>query len=342
MVNQERDKSIDVLRAIALTGMIIIHISPTIGWIREIRNFDVPLMVFLSGVSYTLSSGGGKISYTSYLFKRFQRLILPTWVFLVLYYVLFIAINHAVGIKGILGSALSHFTFMTGWYVWIMRLFFIVALFAPLLSKVTKSFRTIFIYSFIIGALVLNEFFVLWIGEDCLQDDWRVILEMNIPYLAIFCIGTFILKMPKTSIMTLLMCSLVAFATIAFYLKNETGVFQSLQIYKYPPQAYYMTYGITVTLFLWITRKQIVLFFDKIKVLRAVEFIGSHTMWIYFWHIFLIVFIAENISSSAIRFLVVFIFACLFGYLQSIVLNIFVMRCKKESTKKMLFILFNG
>lgn len=60
MANLERDKSIDVLRAIALTGMIIIHISPTIGWISEIRSFDVPLMVFLSGVSYTLSSGGGQ------------------------------------------------------------------------------------------------------------------------------------------------------------------------------------------------------------------------------------------------------------------------------------------
>ena len=125
MANRERDKSIDVLRAIALTGMIIIHISPTIGWIREIRNFDVPLMVFLSGVSFTLSTGGGKISYSSYVYKRFQRLILPTWVFLVLYYVLFIAINHAIGIKGILGAAIPHFTLMTGWYVWIMRLFFI-------------------------------------------------------------------------------------------------------------------------------------------------------------------------------------------------------------------------
>ena len=269
MANRERDKSIDVLRAIALTGMIIIHISPTIGWISEIRSFDVPLMVFLSGVSYTLSSGGGKISYSSYVYKRFQRLILPTWIFLFLYHIFsacfYFATDQTFNIKGEIGSAVTHFTFMTGWYVWIMRLFFIVALFAPLLSKVTKSFRTIHLYAFVIGALVLNEFLVLWIGEDCLQNDWRVILEMNIPYLAIFCIGTFILKIPKTSIMTLLMCSLVAFTTIAFYLKNGTGVFQSLQIYKYPPQAYYMAYGITATIFLWLIRKYIVLFFEKIN-----------------------------------------------------------------------------
>lgn len=280
------------------------------------------------------------------MYKRFQRLILPTWIFLFLYHIFsacfYFATDQTFNIKGEIGSSITHFTFMTGWYVWIMRLFFIVALFAPLLSKVTKFFRTINLYAFVIVALVLNEFLVLWIGEDCSQDDWRVILEMNIPYLAIFCIGTYIHKMSKTSILSMMTFFFIALVTIAFYLKNETGVFQSLRIYKYPPQAYYMTYGITLTLFLWLIRKQIVLFFDKIKIIRAVEFIGSHTMWIYFWHIFLLVFVAENISSSAIRFFVVFVFACLFGYLQSIVLNRVAMRCKKESTKKKLFMLFNG
>lgn len=79
-----RDISIDILRCIALIGIVVIHCEPESLWLRQIRNFDVPLMVFLSGVSYTLSikdentliDGG----YLKYVIKRFKRLILPTWI----------------------------------------------------------------------------------------------------------------------------------------------------------------------------------------------------------------------------------------------------------------------
>ena len=75
-----RDISIDILRCIALIGIVVIHCEPESLWLRQIRNFDVPLMVFLSGVSYTLSikdentliDGG----YLKYVIKRFKRLIL--------------------------------------------------------------------------------------------------------------------------------------------------------------------------------------------------------------------------------------------------------------------------
>ena len=346
MGNQNRDKSIDVLRAIALTGLIIIHISPSIGWIREIRNFDVPLMVFLSGVSYALSTGGANIIISSYVYKRFQRLILPTWIFLLLYHSVVIIVSlvstHSVNWIGISKTAIVNFTFMTGWYIWIMRLFFIVALFAPLLSKFTKSSKLIHLYLFVTVVLLLNEFLVLWIGEDCPTSDWRVILEMNIPYFVVFCIGTFISKMSKKNITTMMFCTIIVFIAIALCIKNDTGAFQSLQTYKYPPQAYYMTYGISVALLLWLIRDKIVAIFEKMKILNVVEFIGSHTMWIYFWHIFLLVYIADFISIATVRFLVVYVFACLFTYLQSIVINKIALRCEKESTKKKLLMLFNG
>lgn len=50
-----RDNSIDILRSIALIGMIISHCEP--HWtIMQFREFDVSLIVFLSGVSYMLSA----------------------------------------------------------------------------------------------------------------------------------------------------------------------------------------------------------------------------------------------------------------------------------------------
>lgn len=47
---KKRDRSIDLLRFIALTGIVIVYIHPSEFW-TQLRNFDVPLMVFLSGVS---------------------------------------------------------------------------------------------------------------------------------------------------------------------------------------------------------------------------------------------------------------------------------------------------
>ena len=81
-----RNRSIDLLRFIALTGIIIAHIDPPSFWM-QLRGFDVPLMVFLSGVSYRIS-GGNKQNYWSYAVKRFKRLILPVWVFLTIYFTL--------------------------------------------------------------------------------------------------------------------------------------------------------------------------------------------------------------------------------------------------------------
>lgn len=54
---KNRDNSYDVLRWIALTGIILVHSKPTVFW-EQIRNFDVPLMVLVSAVCFKLSGGG--------------------------------------------------------------------------------------------------------------------------------------------------------------------------------------------------------------------------------------------------------------------------------------------
>ena len=85
----ERKNSIDILRCIALLGIIIIHCGPTSLIVQQLRGFDVPLMVFLSGVSYKISSNRNKSTYKQYLWRRFKRLIVPTWLFITFYIVLY-------------------------------------------------------------------------------------------------------------------------------------------------------------------------------------------------------------------------------------------------------------
>lgn len=140
--NLSRDESIDILRFIALTGLIIIYIDPYSLWVREIRNFDVPMMVFLSGVSYSMSTGK-KLSYEDYVKKRIWRLIVPTWIFLVLYYVFVTICNLVFYQKFELNPlVIFSFTLLTTWYVWVIRVFFIIALLAPLVANLSSKRKT--------------------------------------------------------------------------------------------------------------------------------------------------------------------------------------------------------
>lgn len=71
-----RDVTIDLLRFIALTCIIIAHINPS-PLLFQLRNFDVPLMVFLSGVSFRISSGNND-GYSYCLWGRNRDYILSS------------------------------------------------------------------------------------------------------------------------------------------------------------------------------------------------------------------------------------------------------------------------
>lgn len=78
-----RKDYVDLLKTIGILGIIAAHVgSPQ--WIMMIRNFDVPLLVVMSGI---LSKGKSKSGWASYVFKRVKRLLIPTYVFLTFYFI---------------------------------------------------------------------------------------------------------------------------------------------------------------------------------------------------------------------------------------------------------------
>ncbi len=61
---RKRDESIDALRWLALTGIILVHSEPSAFW-AQLRSFDVPLMVILSAVVFTYGGGESQIGKTT-------------------------------------------------------------------------------------------------------------------------------------------------------------------------------------------------------------------------------------------------------------------------------------
>jgi fucose 4-O-acetylase-like acetyltransferase len=128
-----RDLRIDLLRFIGISLIIFAHTSPP-SILFQMRNFDVPLMVVLSGMSFSLS--GMKSSYFEYIFGRFKRLVLPVWSFLLLFFMCRYFFGAGFELKETIGS----FLLVGGiGFVWIIKVFFGVAILSPVLIKLREG-----------------------------------------------------------------------------------------------------------------------------------------------------------------------------------------------------------
>lgn len=335
----KRDIALDILRAIALLCIILIHIRPDNIIVNQLRSFDVPMMVFLSGVSYSLSSsGGGKSNYFSYCIKRFKRLVLPTWIFLILYYtVLHIAYFIYSEKAHILWSDMFHnFTLMTGWYVWIIRVFLIISLFAPFIESFSHKFSK---WLCIIIALSLLAVFELFALER--DDSVIYYMVMTIPYISIFTIGLLARRGSKQFLLSISFIMLAIYSAYAIYYYNNSGCYLLTQIAKYPPKLYYTSYALGMVLLLYLLREKIHNLVIGLRLEKLFGFIGSHTIWIYFWHIPFL-FVLSIFPNPIVRFFCVAFIAISATYLQVKFINLIISRIKNESLKKNLKILFLG
>ena len=139
---------------------------------------------------------------------------------------------------------------------------------------------------------------------------------MVFPYMIIFIIGYNINKCSKKIILN---CSLFCFFVYALYAicyYVTTGEYQNTQIAKNPPMLYYTSYAMAVTFLLYAYRKKIQNVFKVLKIYNVACYLGSHTIWIYFWHI-LFLDISFKISDYCfVRFFIVYILAVLVSLIQ--------------------------
>lgn len=89
MMNK-RDKTIDRLRGFAMLWVILVHVlywenffpgSYRIRLLKSFFLFEMPLFFFLTGASNSFSRDRG---YLSFVCRRYQRMLIPYWVFAVL------------------------------------------------------------------------------------------------------------------------------------------------------------------------------------------------------------------------------------------------------------------
>ena len=296
---QERDRSIDLLRCIALIGIVFAHVSPP-GYFIQMRGFDVPLMVFLSGFVF-----GRKLDFhvavpdlLRYWFHRIKRIAFPVWLFFILYYALMYALfAKSPSVSEVLGV----FSLRSDAYVWIFRVFLIVALAAPFLTFFTKRIPMAYVYSG--GVLIL--LLMSLIPGSRYSEPLYYVLEA-IPYIIVFLFGMLARKTSKKQMVWMALAWLAVYAMLAVWYFKSTGQYVNTNTYKYPPRIYYLAYGLGCIYFFWLLKDRLMDILNRAPFLEKIlVFIGSHSMWIYLWHILFLEFMSPVCAYSAevIRFL---------------------------------------
>lgn len=280
----KRDHSIDLMRFIGLTMIVLAHIGLSKdSMLFQLRSFDVPLMVFTSGLAFSGKTVG---AYLPFIGKRTLRLVVPVYIFATAY----ILLNPLLSDLGLVmhyeperiwGTYILRLNPTMG-YVWIIRVFLIVMLLTPLLLKLEKLLEPGWSI-YIVAALMLDlqDLLVEWLQpfrSVILVEDWVLYV---LAYPAAFLVGLRFRNASVKERLVVLVFLIAAMIVKGADVAGEYGSWATFQPFKYPPQSYFMLWGITISCFLWLTAR----WWSRILDNRLFIFIGRNTIWIYLWHI---------------------------------------------------------
>ena len=310
----ERNSKLDWLRAIGTFLVIFAHSKPPV-LLKHIRCFDVCLLFFVSGVSFALTNRyfiNDLRGIRPYLIKRIKKLAIPAWALVTFIFIstllicLVVKADLMYSVKDYILSML--FTNQGVGYVWIVKLYLFTAIALPFVSvrfnnyTVLKQKLLMVIYAAIY--CIMYYVYVTFIKEGINAGIQIVIEEFilcSLAYAFVAILGMVIYK-NKTSVPKALVVFTLCFVLLQIFgLKdgfcpNET---------KWPPSPYYLTYGISLSLLLYI------LVPNKRNVI--IEWISKHSYDIYLLHIPFIVALMIC-RSSRLNFLPDLLNNCYFCY----------------------------
>ncbi len=337
-----RDERIDLLRVLGLAMIILAHVNPP-PLIFQLRNFDVPLMVLISGMSFGLSYR--REPFFQYLWKRIKRLVFPVWVFLSIYFGCILLfdlylekIDHEMVMK-------SYFLIGGISYVWIIKVFLLVALVSPLIYKINSAIKStpsyllsmlciFFLYEIV--RIFSSDFFASGAAKDV-----SLITHYIVPYALIFSLGLRMQTMKWTEILGSAATAFFIFVSIAIYLWWDKGHIVFTQAHKYPPTMYYFSYAVVVSCIAWAFSGQILEIVSKSKLIKqALMFMAENSIWIYLWHIPLLKLIDANMF---VKYVLVFTVAvCITALQVFLVKEIILKHVVHEQARKNIKMILTG
>lgn len=314
----KRDVRIDILRVLGTFLIILAHVYPP-GMIFEVRSFDVPLMAILLGMSFVKSTENKKNErYRDYLIKRFKRLVIPTWVFVTLFIIsVYIgAYIFSIELPYTWITIASSYALLSGvGYVWIIRVFFTIAIVSPILFKIATRVNKMHLKICLITVLLIIQqilcvFLEKFDGKIQLLVEQLIAISFGYTLLAL--IGMWCIMQTKKENLIFL-----CYTAVVFVISGTVSGFPLLNDQKYPPTAYFISYGILISLLLFfaISEESIARILDR----KIVSWISTHSLELYFWHIFPATFLEMKFEdwNWVIKYLIVLVISFLITRIQT-------------------------
>jgi len=299
-------------------GVVLAHTNPP-DWLFNIRVFDVCMLVFASGLTLKYHGNSWK-EYLLYLVKRFKRLVVPTWIFLLVYFGFsyFMSLNNDQWDYTLLDYVRS-FTFTGGIdYIWIIRVYFLMAVVSPLIVKISGSalFKRYWFVSVLV-LFVFNE--LLGQASGCINNEGvRKLVQGFLVYTLGYSIIEIVACLAKS---VRIRGGFFAVFSAAFLILWGFSGAASPQTAKYPPQALYILYGLCVSIGVYCVLEQRRIPDDNILA-YAIRWLSSNSLWIYLWHILPVTYLSKmglGGVNFVVKWLLILVVACILTMAQNAV-----------------------
>lgn len=230
-------------------------------------------------------------------------------------------------------------------YVWIIRVFLLVAIVSPFLRSFCQRTVSHSKYLSSIVLLYIAYEITLSISKPFLNTNLGHFFEQTflylVPYALVFLIG---LRLPELGRKQLLLIAATAFCTFAVeadILWMLSGQLVQTQNFQYPPQSYYLSYAIFMSIIIWILSKRISKILERFHIfLSMIQFIVRNSLWIYLWHIPLIEIKAFPVC---LKYSLIFAGVALLAFFQVKFVNHFILpKLSSPSLKRNLIFLLTG
>lgn len=297
---QQRNNTIDVMRGLGLLAIMLSYIALPYT-LYELICADVPLMLFCSGLA---CSGKTIDHYGRYVLHRVLRLLVPAYIFGVfLYVVLYGTAFIRTGVLAIdwndIVRSVCMKTGATLGYLWILKAFLLVMLVTPLMLRYQRlASRIVLLVPLVLVGFAVQSLLIKAAApvtqpllRDVITDHVLVLTGYSLVFFA--GLGFSHHKVFSTGWLAVSFAALVL--VLAAFVYRYGGLphhFLSRQL-KYPPSFWYLTYGLSASVLLWVFCNKFRGLTDR---LRLTAWTGRNSLWLFLWHVACLYF-AKNATG---------------------------------------------
>lgn len=318
--------------------IVLAHVNPP-ELFFQLRSFDVVSLVVISVMCMREITSTKE--YFLSIWKRIKRLLIPTYICisLVLLSTYLVCLLTKTQYPYDLSAIISSFLLIDGiGYVWIVRILLSIAIFFPLLHRISKLPSAI-VFVIIPILLVLSKIVFLNMPDN------RV-LYYFIYYGLLYSIGYFSIAVLALIIQNYTPKKLVIFASICFgiLILYKTALLMFLKeslftLEKHPPMLDWILYGFIITSILLIALKGRQ-FNNDSRIIKLITWFSKNSFRFYFAHIFILKAISligtvsgENILDNwGLKFVVVFTLSVIFTFFYGVIENRLKVRICQKTT----------